>query len=164
MVFICKCSQIVSLCHCLWLRLALFPFCLQMILNTNSANVKKISDMGIGVKIDTKVLTLQEEFKCSAEDLYEVFTDPQVKLKFCKKKKEYMLNCFHCCQKQGFIRFEYYLFAKFCYCICKYSWFKYVLLFLVLFLFYVQDKILKYEICHHRPLTLVLIMLSPLDF
>ncbi|PIK42889.1 putative activator of 90 kDa heat shock protein ATPase-like 1-like [Apostichopus japonicus] len=49
----------------------------KMILNTNSANVKKISDMGIGVKIDTKVLTLQEEFKCSAEDLYEVFTDPQ---------------------------------------------------------------------------------------
>ncbi|KAJ8044334.1 Activator of 90 kDa heat shock protein ATPase-like 1 [Holothuria leucospilota] len=49
----------------------------KIVFNTNSANVKKMSDLGIGVKIDTKSLSLKEEFKCTAQDLYEILTDPQ---------------------------------------------------------------------------------------
>ncbi|XP_022090580.1 activator of 90 kDa heat shock protein ATPase homolog 1-like [Acanthaster planci] len=40
-------------------------------------NQENMKNTQIGVKIDTRKLTLSEEFKCSAEELYQTLTDPQ---------------------------------------------------------------------------------------
>ena len=47
----------------------------------NKVNQENMKNLQIGVKIDTRTLTLTEEFKCSVEELYQTFTDPQVKQK-----------------------------------------------------------------------------------
>ncbi|XP_071795468.1 activator of 90 kDa heat shock protein ATPase homolog 1-like isoform X1 [Asterias amurensis] len=43
----------------------------------NQVNQENLKNIQIGVKIDTTTLKLNEEFKCSAEELYMTFTDPQ---------------------------------------------------------------------------------------
>ena len=71
------------------------PFVVQVaspkVQHQNQVNQENLKNIQIGVKIDTTTLKLNEEFKCSAEELYMTFTDPQVnKHKFLKFSKYFL--------------------------------------------------------------------------